>query len=406
MLLKTLFLVSILLFESCSHMINAAASCDSPIYCDGPLLHAIQMSNYFPDSKTFVDMPTKLPLAQVLSNFEAIKNVSSREEVGKFLNENFYPVGSDTVKADPTDWHPNPAFLNKIADGNLNRFAREINMRWRDLMRKFDPTKICSQCVTSAIVTKNPFMVPGGRFIEYYYWDSYWIVKSLLISDMTETARNMIQNFLDIVAQNGFVPNGARIYYLNRSQPPLLIHMINEYFDKTNDLNFLKAAIDLIDAEYEFWMTQKSVNYVARNGKSYVLNKYDVKNVSPRPESYREDYENGLASANHTAYYMAVASAAESGYDFSSRWFVDPMDIKTITINDIIPVDLNAIMYKNEFFLHKFFTVLNNQTKADFYLNAMKQREEAINAVLWNETQGVWGDLNSKTGLVLTSLII
>jgi len=69
-------------------------------------------------------------------------------------------------------------------------------------------------------------VIPGGRFRESYYWDSYWIVLGLLACDMKETARGLVQNLLDDVANFGFVPNGGRIYYLNRSQPPLLSEMV------------------------------------------------------------------------------------------------------------------------------------------------------------------------------------
>jgi alpha,alpha-trehalase len=60
-------------------------------------------------------------------------------------------------------------------------------------------------------------VVPGGRFRESYYWDSYWIVRGLLLSDMHETAKFVILNFIEDINNFGFVPNGARIYYLDRS---------------------------------------------------------------------------------------------------------------------------------------------------------------------------------------------
>ena len=78
----------------------------------------------------------------------------------------------------------------------------------------------------SILRKKNPFVVPGGRFRESYYWDSYWIVLGLLACDMTSTAKGLVQNLLDDVSIYGFVPNGGRIYYLNRSQPPLLSDMV------------------------------------------------------------------------------------------------------------------------------------------------------------------------------------
>jgi alpha,alpha-trehalase len=68
----------------------------------------------------------------------------------------------------------------------------------------------------------NQFIIPGGRFREFYYWDAYWIIKGLIVSGMTDSVRLMIENFLDLVERFGFVPNGGRIYYSKRSQPPFL----------------------------------------------------------------------------------------------------------------------------------------------------------------------------------------
>jgi len=71
-------------------------------------------------------------------------------------------------------------------------------------------------------------VIPGGRFKEGYYWDSYWIVKGLIASDMLDTAEEVVRNFLIIVEKYGYVPNGFRKYYLNRSQPPFLTLMIKD----------------------------------------------------------------------------------------------------------------------------------------------------------------------------------
>lgn len=40
---------------------------------------------------------------------------------------------------------------------------------------------------------------------------------------------------------HGFVPNGGRVYYLIRSQPPLLTQMVYEYFLATGDLDFVRV---------------------------------------------------------------------------------------------------------------------------------------------------------------------
>ena len=41
-----------------------------------------------------------------------------------------------------------------------------------------------------------------------------------------QTAKGIIENFLSVVQTYGLVPNGGRIYYLKRSQPPFLTLML------------------------------------------------------------------------------------------------------------------------------------------------------------------------------------
>ena len=57
------------------------------------------------------------------------------------------------------------------------------------------------------------------------YWDSYWIVQGLIQSELLDTVKDTLENFMDELEKFGFIPNGGRIYYLNRSQPPLFIHV-------------------------------------------------------------------------------------------------------------------------------------------------------------------------------------
>lgn len=68
--------------------------------------------------------------------------------------------------------------------------------------------------------------VPGDRFRELYYWDSYWVIKGLLVSNMTETATSEVSNLLSLLDTYGHVPNGARVYYINRRCE--LAHCIQE----------------------------------------------------------------------------------------------------------------------------------------------------------------------------------
>lgn len=82
-------------------------------------------------------------------------------------------------------------------------------------------------------------LMPGGRFRESYYWDSYWIVLGLIATDMLDTAQNIIDNFAMIIAKYGFIPNGLRQYFLSRSQPPFFFMMVKDLAKAFRDKGYV-----------------------------------------------------------------------------------------------------------------------------------------------------------------------
>lgn len=68
----------------------------------------------------------------------------------------------------------------------------------------------------------------GERFREQYYWDTFWVIRGLIVCGMDQTAADLVRNLVYMVEQFGHIPNGSRQYYANRSQPPLLSMMIKE----------------------------------------------------------------------------------------------------------------------------------------------------------------------------------
>lgn len=77
--------------------------------------------------------------------------------------------------------------------------------------------------------------MPGGRFQESYYWDTYWIVIGLITCDLLDTAEGLIENFIMSIEKYGFIPNGCREYYLNRSQPPFFALMVSSLVQAFRD---------------------------------------------------------------------------------------------------------------------------------------------------------------------------
>lgn len=443
--------ISILLFLYTPAISCQRGLCLSQIYCQGSLLERIQKSGIFEDSKTFVDMPTIKPEAEVLINFSKLSLDATSAELREFLQENFAIAGSDLDTPHPIDWNSDISLLRNINDTGVREWALEIHKIWKTLIRQFNTSKLCDGCATSSLPLKYPFIIPGGRFREFYYWDTYWILEGLLISEMYETAKGVLLNLLDIIEKNGFIPNGARIYYLGRSQPPYITQMMKRYYIRTNDIEILRKHINLLDEEYFFWMHNRSVglNITSEHSISHtipakydlssffstpssqdILNVYRVESYHPRPESYMEDLilgESLSSDAEKTDFYQNIASAAESGWDFSSRWmnsdfvsgihdspeesipnFFSPYGLSKMDIIHLIPLDLNALMYANERTLEWFHYILNNNTydtMAQFYHLSANRRYTTMKKVLWDEHNQVWSDFNLTSSRLQSQLL-
>lgn len=267
-------------------------SCESEIYCKGDLLHTFQLTNkVYKDSKSFVDLSQINSAAVTLANFKTLMSKTNNKptvtDIKAFLKNNFNEQG-ELDDWTPSDFTTDPPFLNKISDWGTRKLARALVQIWPKLARKIKTSVEKYPDRHSLIAVPNGFIVPGGRFKEIYYWDSYWVIRGLLISEMKETSRGMIENMLSFVKRYGFVPNGSRVYYLNRSQPPLLSFMVKLYIDATSNLKWLKDNIETIEKELNWWQEHRTVS-VEKNGQSYKMARYAVESNTPRPESYSED---------------------------------------------------------------------------------------------------------------------
>lgn len=79
---------------------------------------------------------------------------------------------------------------------------------------------------------------------------------------------------------------GGRLYYLNRSQPPLLTQMVARYLEFTNDTAFLEEALPVLELEWQFWEMNRTSTFETPAGHVR-LSQYRVNNTEPRPESFR-----------------------------------------------------------------------------------------------------------------------
>ena len=305
----------------------------------GDLFRDVQLSGIFEDSKTFADARPRFAPAEIIARYASARG-APQFNLRDFVTQQFdlpRPVGegfrSDTSQT----------------------MEQHIRALWPVLTRPRDTADARS----SLIPLPNPYVVPGGRFREVYYWDSYFTMLGLIESGRTDLVKSMLDNFAHLIATVGHVPNGNRTYYLSRSQPPFFAAMVGLYARAT-DTTKAVPYLDALEAEHAFWMNGAE-RLAPGSGQAYrrvvrlreggpLLNRYWDDLPEPRPEAYRPDYEiaQTLPESRREAFYRNVKATAESGLDFSSRWMRDPKDLRTLETTDLIPVDLNSLLYHAE----------------------------------------------------------
>ncbi|KAE9553557.1 hypothetical protein FO519_003250 [Halicephalobus sp. NKZ332] len=372
------------------------------IYCSGRLLEAAMDLHLYNDSKTFVDKPMKQPATIVQEAFEArfpAGRTIQKAELQSFIDEYFDEEGHELQDCVLPDWVSNPPLLTNIKDSTLQKWALDIHGIWKKLCRSMNRDVAQRPDQYSLLFVPNQFVVPGGRFREFYYWDAYWIIKGLIASGMYQTTKDMIGNFVYMVEQHGFVPNGGRVYYLRRSQPPMLIPMVYEYLEATGDIDYVNMILPTLEKELNFWNENRQIN-VTLVGEQVQVYQYRTASNVPRPESYREDtvLVQNQTDPEKRRIYRNLASAAESGWDFSSRWFQDGRSLSSIDTVNVIPVDLNAFICGNLKKLGFLFEKAGNTGKSQQYQTQYEKFRVIFQNVFYLPQEGAWFDYNLRTG--------
>ncbi|KRY23686.1 Trehalase, partial [Trichinella patagoniensis] len=387
--------------ELCVDEASLHSNVINDIFCHGPLLDVIQKSRLFQDSKYFVDMALLYDPDVVLQAFDTVENKTDPKALDMFIKKYFSPPGSELKECQPVDWVPRPKSFLKIADEHFRLWAYFVHGKWKKLCREVTDQVKTEPNRFTFISVPHPFIIPGGRFREFYYWDTYWILKGLLASEMYETARNMILNFATIIDQFGFVPNGGRIYYKNRSQPPLLTMSVWDYYQATKDKAVLVNMLPRLEKELQFWYKNRGYVYKDENGKTLQLHQYRVDTDLPRAESYTEDLASAsleFTEAGKKRIWSDIVSACESGIDFGTRWFRRDGDlnktVRSIRTRRIVPVDLQAVLCGSEAVLSRLYNVLGDQTMAEVHQKKYQRMKEDLHDAFWDPIDKMWYDID------------
>ena len=390
------------------------------------LFIAVQRSQVFDDSKTFVDcVPLREP-AVVLADYRA-RCDRPGFDLGAFVHANFSVDRPERTAYASIPGQPLQAHIDAL---------------WTVLTRH--PS--AHPAHASLLPLPLPYVVPGGRFAELYYWDSYFTMIGLGCDAELPRLRDMLHNFAYLIDTYGHVPNGTRTYYLGRSQPPLFACMV--------ELAEQHGVVDALDhlpqlrAEHAWWMAGEDAlapgnahQHVVRLASGQLLNRHWDARDTPREESWLEDTATADACdvSARGDLFRHLRAACESGWDFSSRWLREPSGamataprsfvprgsdapegkppraasaatLASICTTDIVPIDLNALLYKLETTIARLASRSGDRAVADAFAARAQQRREALHAMLWDADAGAFFDfdwrLHARRGCLTGATVV
>lgn len=364
------------------------ARSDSPDELLGDLFNEVQKQRVFADGKTFVDLVPRRRAKEIVKEYRLMRN-DPDFNLAHFVERHFYEFAP---------YKDNQYIMSP------NRSPRQhVSELWDQLTRRNRKNR------GSLLALPYKYVVPGGRFSEQFYWDTYFIMLGLAADNKWGLINGMIKNYAYMISQYGFIPTANRTYFLSRSQPPFFAKML-QLLAKNQGESVLVEYLPYMISEYNFWMKGQSkltkinnkVGRVVMMPDGEILNRYFDNKNTPRPESQLEDIETAGESNGESLdkVYLDLRAGAESGWDFSSRWFSDPQNIHTIETTDIVPIDLNCLLYDLELEIAKAYKIIKQTKLARRYEKAAEKRKQAMQKYFWDDQTEFFYDYNlRKNGL-------
>lgn len=370
----------------------------SPEELFGELFEQVQLNQVYDDGKTFVDLLPRKRITEILKEYK----LASRDpefDLREFTSRHFYEFAPHK---DDTRYNTSPA------DNPVDH----IDGLWNQLERRNRVAR------GSLVALPYSYLVPGGRFSEQFYWDSYFIMLGLAAADNWTPVERMMKNYSHMIQRFGFIPTANRTYFLSRSQPPFFASMVQLLTAKrSRGLVYLEYLPHLL-AEYRFWTKGQSKLKKSDINRSHlrtikmpdqsILGRYYDNRKTPRPESQKEDVETAAASPNQDKekVFLDLRAGAESGWDYSSRWFKKTSDITTIHTTDIVPVDLNALLFILEETIAEAYRLIRQPLLERKFRNLAEKRAESMRRFMWNDQTGFYHDYDYLAGQMTDDLTL
>ncbi|UOF89487.1 alpha,alpha-trehalase [Fodinisporobacter ferrooxydans] len=269
-----------------------------------------------------------------------------------------------------------PQIRVQCSDRTIEKTLLHIHQFWKYLIKTAPPyTK------NELFYLPHSYVVPGGVFQQLFYWDSYFMILGLKISKLHSLARGIVENFLYEIKTFGIIPNSSELAHLSRSQPPFLTSMIQEVWE--GDLEWLRYAYEWAKVEYENVWMDANTHFHQEIG----LNRYYDRLESllkVKGESYLY-----FSDTYFSERFWQERVEAESGWDYTGRFYRQ--------CGNVIPVDLNSLLYKYETDFSYLSKILHLENEVVFWKNRASKRKKLMDQYLWNQELGMYLDYNFVT---------
>ena len=245
-----------------------------------------------------------------------------------------------------------------------------------------------------------PYTIPCIRdaFQELYYWDTYFACRGLAILGDNEQIFNNCENFMYELEQFGFIPNGSRTFYLDRSQPPFFGKLAELACDlQPHRPDFTRRMTASLVKELDFWNKKRKdessglYHYGSDASEKELLAFYEC---CTRRLGYPDKADDTLRKA---ASSEAMAEA-ESGWDFNPRF--------ERRCRNYAAVDLNALLLADLRILAKLYTRCGDFANAAAAEETFQREQERFNKIFFDSQRNCYADydfVNQKFSPVLSA---
>ncbi len=350
----------------------------SPELRFGALFEQVQMEGVFGQSSTFSNAVPKAFTKEVMKAYEEEK-LKEDFDLKQFVEKYFDTNSSVEFKGLGTT---------------------DITMYLSSLI---DQMKVNSIAAKGSVIEMSKLSLASRQetFPELDYAESYFNMLGLQAKGDNEMVDNFPKNFVYMINNYECIPLKNRSYSLNQTGPPYLSAMIN-LLESSQGERILKFYLGGFFKEYQYWMKASheleagtQINHSVKMEDGAILNRFWSGSLKPRVANYKED-KALLASVGDPEILRQVRAIEESTWLESSRWGMSNNNYEGANITNLIPVDLNALLYNLEKSIARAYKLLKQEPRAEFFFEKAEARKKALIKYCWNEEKGFFFDYNFK----------